>query len=114
MSFAGIADRNAIEAEVPWGERKLPKTLYEMLSGTAGKFPNHKAVSYQIFSGPQDKAETLTWSELHAKVCQAANLFRSLGVGENDVVAYVLPNCNETIYTLLGGAIASPSCRSSG
>lgn len=106
MSFAGIADRNAIEAEVPWGERKLPKTLYEMLSGTAGKFPNHKAVSYQIFSGPQDKAETLTWSELHAKVCQAANLFRSLGVGENDVVAYVLPNCNETIYTLLGGAIA--------
>ncbi|MCI5095439.1 MAG: acyl-CoA synthetase [Rhodobacteraceae bacterium] len=106
MSFAGVADRNAIENEMPWADRPLPKTLYQMLSDTAGKFPNNPAVSYQIFSGPQDKAETLNWSELLGRVCQAANLFRSLGVGENDVVAYVLPNCNETIVTLLGGAIA--------
>jgi fatty-acyl-CoA synthase/long-chain acyl-CoA synthetase len=106
MSFAGIKDRNAIEAEMPWEDRDLPKTLYQMLSSTAGKFPNHNAVSYQMFSGPTDKAETLTWSELLAKVCQAANLFRSLGIGENDVVAYVMPNCNETIYALLGAAIA--------
>ena len=106
MSFAGVADRNAIENEMPWADRPLPKTLYQMLSDTAGKFPNNPAVSYQIFSGPQDKAETLNWSELLGRVCQAANLFRSLGVRENDVVAYVLPNCNETIVTLLGGAIA--------
>jgi fatty-acyl-CoA synthase/long-chain acyl-CoA synthetase len=106
MSFAGVADRNAIENEMPWADRPLPKTLYQMLSDTAGKFPNNPAVSYQIFSGPQDKAETLNWSELLGRVCQAANMFRSLGVGENDVVAYVLPNCNETIVTLLGGAIA--------
>jgi fatty-acyl-CoA synthase/long-chain acyl-CoA synthetase len=106
MSFAGVADRNALENEMPWADRPLPKTLYQMLSDTAGKFPNNPAVSYQIFSGPQDKAETLNWSELLGRVCQAANLFRSLGVGDNDVVAYVLPNCNETIVTLLGGAIA--------
>ncbi len=37
---------------------------------------------------------------------QAANLFRSLGIGETDVVAYVLPNCNETVVTLLGGMVA--------
>jgi fatty-acyl-CoA synthase/long-chain acyl-CoA synthetase len=106
MSFAGVADRNAIENEMPWEDRPLPKTLYQMLSDTAGKFPDNPAVSYQIFSGPKDKAETLSWSELLGRVCQAANLFRSLGVGEKDVVAYVLPNCNETIVTLLGGAIA--------
>jgi fatty-acyl-CoA synthase/long-chain acyl-CoA synthetase len=106
MSFAGVADREAIESEMPWEARPVAKTLYQMLSETAGKFPNHKAISYQIQSGPQDKAETLTWSELLAQTCQAANLFRSLGVGEKDVVAYVLPNCNETVATLLGGAIA--------
>ncbi|MEM6303329.1 MAG: acyl-CoA synthetase [Pseudomonadota bacterium] len=106
MAFAGMDDRNAIEAEMAWEARDVPATLYKLLSDTAGKFPSHKAVSYQIFSGPTDKAETLTWKQLHAKTTQAANMFRKLGVGPKDVVAYVLPNCNETTLALLGGAVA--------
>ncbi|MGY9037653.1 MAG: acyl-CoA synthetase [Rhodobacterales bacterium] len=106
MSFAGIEDRNAIEAEMPWADRDVPKTLWGMLSDTAGKFPSHDAISYQLFSGPKDHAETLSWSQLRGQVGRAANLFRSLGVGPTDVVAYVLPNCNETVITLLGGAVA--------
>ncbi|MBQ0767423.1 MAG: acyl-CoA synthetase [Sulfitobacter litoralis] len=106
MSFAGIEDRNAIEAEMPWADRDVPKTLWGMLSETAGKFPSHDAISYQLFSGPKDHAETLSWSQLRGQVGRAANLFRSLGVGPPDVVAYVLPTCNETVITLLGGAVA--------
>ena len=64
------------------------------------------AISYQIMSGQKDKSVTLTWNGLHAAVTQAANLFRSLGVGEKDVVAYVLPNSLETAITLLGGSVA--------
>ena len=106
MTIANMADRNAIESEMPWEQRDMPVTLHQMLSRTAQNVPDYNAVSFQIFSGPQDKAETFTWSQMLARVSQAANLFRSLGVGETDVVAYVLPNCNETILTLLGGAIA--------
>ncbi|TMM51828.1 acyl-CoA synthetase [Sulfitobacter sabulilitoris] len=106
MTFAGMDDRNAIEAEMPWEERDVPKTLYSLLTGTATKFPGHNAISYQLFSGPKDKAETLSWKQLHGKVTQTANMLRSLGVGPQDVVAYVLPNCNETVLTLLGGAVA--------
>ena len=106
MAFATTADVAAFEQESSWADRDIPKTLYGLLSRTAGNFPNNKAVSYQIFSGPTDKAETLTWSELKDKVTQAANLFRSLGIGEKDVVAYVLPNANETLITMLGGAVA--------
>ncbi|KUJ77006.1 AMP-binding protein [Ruegeria marisrubri] len=106
MAFVGLEDKARIEAEMPWEERDLPVTFHQLLSRTAGKFPNHKAVSFQILSGPKDKAETLTWSELLGKVNQAANLFRSLGVGEKDVVAYVMPNSNETLITLMGGAVA--------
>lgn len=106
MSFASKDDRNAIEQQMPWADRDVPATLYGLLSRTAGQHPDRPAVSYQIFSGPDDKAETLTWAELRAKVAQTANLFRSLGIGEKDVVAYVLPNCNETTLTLLGGAVA--------
>ena len=48
----------------------------------------------------------LTWNALFARVTQAANLFRKLGIGESDVVAYILPNTMETAVTLLGGAVA--------
>lgn len=106
MVFTGKADRDALHNEMPFEERGLPPTLYGLLSRTAERFPQRNAVSYQIFSGPQDKAESLNWAALKDQVSQAANLFRALGVGEQDVVAYVLPNCNETLVTMLGGAVA--------
>ena len=106
MGFCGITDRNALQTEMPYEARNLPATLYGLLSRTADKFPDSNAVSYQIFSGPADKAETLTWRTLKEQVSQAANMFRALGIGEKDVVAYVLPNCNETLVTMLGGAVA--------
>jgi len=106
MAFAGIADKTRLETEMPWEQRDVPATLYGLLTRTKDKFPQRPAVSYQIFSGPKDKAETLSWSELHSKTTQTANLFRKLGVGETDVVAYVLPNCHETTLALLGGAVA--------
>lgn len=106
MSFASCAHRDEIEAEMPWEERDVSTTLYEFLTRVKDKFPDRPASSYQITSGPKDKAETLTWQQLHTKSVQAANLFRGLGIGEKDVVAYVLPNAHETLITLLGGAIA--------
>lgn len=106
MTFASFKDRDAIENEMTWAERDVPATLYRQLSKTAAAYPNRSAVSFQLLSGPTDKSETLNWSELLSKTVQAANMFRKLGIGENDVVAYVLPNSNETILTLLGGAIA--------
>ena len=106
MAFSGLQDKILIENEMSWENREVAVTLLQRLTQTAKEFSENKAVSYQLFAGPQDKAETLTWSELLIQVTQAANLFRSLGIGENDVVAYVLPNCTETVVTLLGGAIA--------
>ncbi len=106
MAYAGMADRDAIESEMPWETRDLPKTVWQQLCRTADAFPNRPAVSYQILSGPKDKAETMTWTTVRDRTAQAANLFRSLGIGENDVVAYVLPNSNETVTTLLGACVA--------
>jgi acyl-CoA synthetase (AMP-forming)/AMP-acid ligase II len=106
MSFVGKVDRDAIENEMPWSERDVAKTLYGMLSDTAGTFPTHNAVSFQLFSDPKSKAETLTWSALKNRTTQCANLLRNMGVGPTDVVAYILPNCTETVVALLGGAVA--------
>ena len=106
MTYASVVDRDAIENEMVWGDRDLPVTTYGLLSQTAGKFPSRNAVTYQLMSGPTDKCETFSWSELKDKTTQVANMLRELGVGETDVVAYLLPNTNETVLTYLGGQVA--------
>ena len=75
MSFDNIGDIQKINA-TPLAERGLPTTIHEMLARTKANHGNRKAVSYQITSGPKDKAETITWSEFYEKSVQAANLFR--------------------------------------
>ena len=106
MGFATKADRDAVENEMPWAERDVPKTMYEFIDRVAARHGARPGVSFQITSGQADKAETLSWQEFRDKSVQAANLFRRLGVGENDVVAYLLPICNEAALTLVGGSIA--------
>ncbi|NBD29234.1 MAG: acyl-CoA synthetase [Alphaproteobacteria bacterium] len=106
MGFASMADRNAIEQEMPWEEREMPTTLYQLLSQTEAAHGRRNAFTFQMFSDPKAPAETLTWTGLKDKVSQAANMFRGLGIGEDDVVAFLLPNCTETALTYLGGAVA--------
>ncbi|MFT6684520.1 MAG: fatty-acyl-CoA synthase [Loktanella salsilacus] len=106
MGYAGRADAAAIEAETPWANRDVPVTTFAQLTQTAGKFPDRPAVTFQLESGPKDPAETLTWSQLLDRTVQSANLFRSLGIREGDVVAFMLPNCTEAVLTYLGGQIA--------
>ncbi len=104
--FSTYEDRNAVEAEMDYAQRDLPKTIYAFLSRTAEAHPHRPAISFQLLSGPQAHATTLTWSELRDRVTETANLFRSLGVGPQDTVAYLLPNSIETPVVLLAGATA--------
>jgi len=91
---------------MPWAERDIGRTMHDFLGRARARHGTRPAISFQLTSGPTDAAQTLTWNDLHARVTQAANLFRSLGIGEGDVVAYVLPNCLETAVTLLAGSVA--------
>ncbi|MTH34268.1 acyl-CoA synthetase [Paracoccus limosus] len=104
--FATIADRDAVEAEMPYAQRDLPATVYRMLSRTRERHPTRPAISFQLLSDPRSKAVTLNWNELHERVTETANLLRNLGIGPTDVVAYLLPNCIEAPIVLLAGATA--------
>ncbi|MBC2837010.1 acyl-CoA synthetase [Paragemmobacter straminiformis] len=105
-TFANLADLKAIEAEMPWDKRDVARTLHSFLRRARDSHGARPAISFQILSDPKAKALTLTWEALFAEVTQAANMLRAQGVGESDVVAYVLPNCLETAVVLLGGAVA--------
>lgn len=106
MTFAGLADSAAIEAEGAWDDRDLPRTTWGVLSRTAARVPDRPAVTFQMFSDPRAPAETLSWREFQGRVAQAANLFRNLGVGEDDAVAFLLPNCTEAALAYVGGQVA--------
>ncbi len=101
-----LADILAIEKEMPVEQRWSERTVYQKLCTTRDKHPDRPAVSFQLKSGPKDKATTLSWAEFTEKVTQAANLFRSLGVGKDDVVAFLLPSTHETAITLMAGMTA--------
>jgi len=103
--WSTLAERDAVEA-VPLAERWPADTVYRLLRRTAARHPRHPAISFQIKSGPKDWAETLDWVTLAGRVSRTANLLRRLGIGAEDVVAYLLPNCNEAVLTLIGGMTA--------
>ncbi|RJE88096.1 acyl-CoA synthetase [Paracoccus onubensis] len=104
--FSSYEDRDRVEAEMPFDRRDLPVTLYGFLKDTAHRFPSRPALSFQLLSGANDHATTLSWREFLTRVTQTANLFRSLGVGPGDTVAYLLPNSTETPVILVAGATA--------
>lgn len=106
MTVQSPASRKVLEEEMAFEERLSDKTLYKRLVRTATDFPDRPALTFQLKSGPKDPAETFTWKELRSRVTQSSNAFRNLGIKEDDVIAYILPNCNEAVLTLLGGATA--------
>lgn len=108
--FRTRQDVTAIEAEMPWADRDIGRTMHDFLSRAATAYGSRPAVTFQLTAGPRDRAQTLTWSALLDQVTRAANLLRGLGIGPQDVVAYVLPNALETVVTLLGGAVAGIVC----
>ena len=99
-------DLRKIEAQSSWDARDLPVSVYQALQQAAARHGARNAISFQMFATPGAKAQTLTWEILLSRVTQAANLFHSLGIGEDDSVAYILPTLNETAITLLGGMTA--------
>lgn len=104
--FTGPEAARAVEAEMDWPSRDVPATVHAALERAAARWPDRNAISFQLLSDPKSRAETLTWAALLDQVNRAANLFRSLGVGPQDAVAYLLPNCNETAVTFLAGMTA--------
>ena len=101
-----LAEFKRVEGECPLHERFPAKTIYGLLKRTAAQYPDRPASSFQMFSEPGSKAQTLSWREMLEQVTQAANLFRSLGVHEDDAVAYLLPGLNEAVVTVTGAMTA--------
>ena len=105
MPVADLAAVLDIE-RVPLSERKIPATTYEMLKAGAALAPDSPALSFFAEVRRFTKVTVWTHRELFARITQAGNLFRRLGVERGDAVAFVLPNLPETHLTIWGGEAA--------
>jgi len=65
-----------------------------------------------VYEGEDGAKRTITFKELRAEVCRAANALKSLGVGKGDTVGIYMPMVPETVVQLLAclkiGAICIP------
>src|SRR3989339_920445 len=69
-------------------------SLGKMLSESAERYKDHWAVI---------QGETrITYHELNRAACALANPLRSLGLGQGDKVALMLPNCPEFVISYFG------------
>ena len=103
LSPAGRADP-ARYLTMPWLQNydpdvpeqiPLPKTLlHDLLSNSAGEFPDRPAL---IFFG-----QAISYRELDALSNRFAQALRSLGVGKGDRVSIVLPNIPQCVIAFYG------------
>ena len=80
--YATIADKKKIEDEKTLDERLQAKSIYGQLSITAENYGDKDALSFQLKSGVNDPAETLSWKQLREQVTITANALKTLGIKE--------------------------------
>src|SRR3984893_14186972 len=99
--IANIDDVLAIEVQTRPSD--LPSSTYEMICRGAAINPSAPALSFFATADDYRNAECWTHSELVRDITRTANMFASLGVQRDSVVAYVLPNLPETHFVIWGG-----------
>lgn len=102
---ATLADIEAIES-VPLAERDLPTSTYEAVARSAARWPEEPALLFFLRGTAFRQTVTYTYRDLLARITQTANLFTQLGLAQDQVVSYLLPNLPQTYFTLLGGEAA--------
>ncbi|MEM9986777.1 MAG: AMP-binding protein, partial [Bacteroidota bacterium] len=84
----------------------LPTHTYEVVAQSASRHPHRKALTFFLQGDKYQKFVEWTYKALLGEITAAANMFRGLGIGDTDVVSYILPNTPETLLTVFGGETA--------
>ncbi|HLX14655.1 MAG TPA: acyl-CoA synthetase [Bradyrhizobium sp.] len=104
-TFATEADVRAFE-RVPYADRIIAQSTYDALKLGAAKNPDAPAIQFLANADPADTPIVISHRDFVARVTQAANMFHALGVGDNDVVSFMLPLLPEAFIVLFGAEAA--------
>ncbi|OBF36786.1 acyl-CoA synthetase [Mycobacterium sp. ACS1612] len=104
-SYAAPADLKDIES-IPLEHRGLPESTYALLTRAATLWPEQTAVTVLPDATRWDKPAHRTFSELLSDVHKTANFLRGIGVGRNNAVALISPNCDALLTATLAAQLA--------
>jgi fatty-acyl-CoA synthase len=102
---ATLEDILAIEREQPDSCAGIAST-YDMLKKGAAIAPHAPALTFFLRTDDHKQPFVWSYSENLKRITQTANMLRRIGVGRNDVVAYLLPNLPETLWIIWGAETA--------
>lgn len=105
MPVRTLSDIAELE-KVSLAERQLAPSTYAALKAQAEKTPERKALSFFLEVGHFENVHEWTYRQLFAEITRAANVFTDLGLKQDEVVAFILPNLPETHFTIWGGETA--------
>ncbi len=104
-ALRNLADIERME-RVPFEMRARPLSSFGLIRRGA-MLDRAKTALHVLRNGdPAQAIGRVSYADLLANIIRAANLFRSLGVGEDDAVMLMLPNLAETHYALWGAQAA--------
>jgi len=104
-ALSSLAEIEAYE-KVPIADRGLPGTTFEALSIGSQIAPQSPALSFFLQGTDFERPFVLNHGQFLQQIIRAANLFRRLGIGRGDAVAFLLPNLPETHFVIWGGEAA--------
>lgn len=105
MAVRSYFDIRTLE-QTPLSERKLAANTYAALQRCAMEHATAPALSFMLDARHFQRTHDWNYAELFADITRAANAFHALGIGPDDVVAFLLPNLPETHFTIWGGEAA--------
>jgi len=105
MAIRTLDDIHRLE-RTPLAQRDLPSSTYAALQRSAERSPQAPALSFFLDAAAFTLTQRWTYAELFADITRTANAFHDLGVGPQDVVAFLLPNLPETHFCIWGGEAA--------
>lgn len=101
--IATIADVLNIEME---HDGLLPNSTYDAIGAAARTHRHAPALSFFMRVEEHASPEVWSYETLFAQITATANFLYELGVGKDDVVAFVLPNLPQTHLAVWGGQAA--------
>ncbi|WP_040687963.1 acyl-CoA synthetase [Nocardia vinacea] len=103
--YSGPGDLAEIES-LPLAERGLPESTYALLVRATQLWPDRNALTVLPEAARWREPLQRSYSELLSDVHRYANLLHRLGIGRDDAVALMAPNCAELIPATLAAQLA--------
>jgi fatty-acyl-CoA synthase len=104
-----LADIEALE-RTPLSGRIWSWNANDWIRRGWSRDPSRVAIHFLENADPAETPVSITHDELARRSNQAANLFRSLGVGPTDAVLILLPTIAQLFYAQFGGLAAGVAC----